>query len=102
VHVAGSLADPGVIMSIPVMVLISAGVTYDPCFAPLHRLHRAVPGQGVVTGCLTTGDSPVDCRHLEQVTELTEPSVNEKSFGYHGQRHKVGRLYCIRVRTIET
>jgi hypothetical protein len=36
VHVAGPLADPGVIMSIPVMVLI-IGIAYVPCFAPFHR-----------------------------------------------------------------
>lgn len=54
-----------------------------------------------MTGLLTMNDSPADCHRLEQVSGA---SVKEKSFGdlvgHHSQRHTIGCLYYIRVRTI--
>jgi len=59
-----------------------------------------------VTGWLTAGDSTLDCRQFEQ---MAGASVNVKSSGHYSQpvvvvvaaAAGVGRLYRIRVRTIE-
>lgn len=74
------------------------GFAYVPCFAPFHRHQRTVPGRKPVFGCVTTSDSTLDCRQYEQMAGV---SVNVKSSGYYSQSPEVGRLYSIRVRTIE-